>query len=59
MGGVEPADLAQVMIIAAILQELGDGHLGERGRCGGVDKFQKLDPLLEPPGRHPAHPITG
>ena len=46
---------AQVAFVAAVLQELGDGHLRDRGARHRVRKLQALDDVAIAAGRDVAH----
>ena len=59
LGGVKAANLAQMMVVAAVLKELSNGHLRQRGSSGGVDEFQEFDFGFETSGSNPADAIAG
>ncbi len=56
---VDLADLPQIMVVAAVGQELCYSRLGRS--CGGnvAQDFQPLHLALKPTRRNPAHSITG
>src|SRR5438874_213492 len=58
LSGIKTADLTQMMIVASILQKLSNSHLRERSSRAGIDKFQKLNPLLKSAWRNPANAAT-
>ena len=57
--GIEATDPAEMMIIAAILQKFGNGHLCQRRTGAGIDVFQKFNSGFEASGRDPADAIAG
>jgi len=57
--GVETANLSEVMIVAAILEELSDSHLRQRGSGGGVDEFEEFDFGFEASWSNPPDTISG
>src|SRR5438128_1477166 len=57
--GVVLANLSQMVIVAAVLQKLGNRQLQQYRRGDRVGKFQQLDALLESSRCAPADTETG